>query len=273
MNELTIKNQEMQQVQQIDYKEKALEYLNSMGNKLPNRYLTQFIEMAQAFNLNPFKREIYAVGYGENWNIITGYEVYLKRAERVEKLNGWKAWTEGDINNNTLKAIVRIKRKDWEEPFIHEVYYEEVVNKNKDGKPNAIWAKMPKFMTKKVAIAQGFRMCFPDEFGGMPYTNDEIGENLIIEEVKITPEPKATKKIAPTVERNKEIEKEIANIMQQNNDFFNDEIKKSFRQMLVEKGANKTLEEVKIFVKVKQEQQETQLTEQQEKDLGGMFND
>jgi len=36
---------------------------------------------------------------------------------------------------------------------------------------------MPKFMLKKVAIAQGFRLAFPVEMGGMPYIPEEISAN------------------------------------------------------------------------------------------------
>ena len=38
-------------------------------------------------------------------------------------------------------------------------------------------------MIKKVAIAQGFRLAFPDELAGMPYTADEIDENEIQAEI------------------------------------------------------------------------------------------
>ena len=54
-------------------------------------------------------------------------------------------------------------------------YSECVQTSKKTGEPNAIWRKMPSFMVRKVAIAQAFRLCFSDEFGGMPYTNDEMG--------------------------------------------------------------------------------------------------
>jgi len=33
---------------------------------------------------------------------------------------------------------------------------------------------MPTFMLKKVAIAQGFRLAFPDDLGGMPYIPEEL---------------------------------------------------------------------------------------------------
>lgn len=148
----------------------------------------QFVHVAQAFNLNPFKREIYAIPYEKSvckngkWekerqlSIITGYEVYLKRAERTERLDGWEVTVEGE--NDNMKAKIIIHRKDWKHPFTHEVYFSEVAKKDKDRKPLSMWRTMPKFMLKKVAVAQGFRMAFPDEFGGMPYTADELPENM-----------------------------------------------------------------------------------------------
>ena len=172
-------------------KEKLTDYLNIAGvaTKLSEKERMNFIEIAQAYCLNPFKREIYCVSYGygdsKTTSIITGYEVYIKRAERTGKLDGWDLTIEGKMPD--LKAIVTIYRNDWSRPFKHEVYFEEVVQRKKDGSINAMWAKMPKFMLRKVAIAQGFRLCFPDELGGMPYTADEISEGVVMPTVTTTP--------------------------------------------------------------------------------------
>ena len=120
----------------------------------------QFLEIARAYNLNPFKREIYCVAYGQGQyrklSIITGYEVYLKRAERTGKLDGWKTVVEG--KGNDMKAKVIIFRKDWTHTFEHEVLFEEVA-KYKDGKPS-IWASSPTFMLKKKAIARASQNVF-----------------------------------------------------------------------------------------------------------------
>lgn len=141
-------------------------YLESMGNKLSQKHRTQFIEIASAFQLNPFIREIYGIPYGDNFNIIVGYEVYLKRAETSGQLAGWRAWTEGEGAN--IKGCVEITRRDWSAPFYHEVYLEEYDQRN------SMWKSKPRTMIKKVAIAQGFRMAFPVELGGIPYTADEL---------------------------------------------------------------------------------------------------
>lgn len=174
-----MENKEIVAVEQAALpKEKLLEFLNIAGvaTKLTEKERVNFVEIAQAYCLNPFKREIYCVsyGYGENktTSIITGYEVYIKRAERTGKLDGWEVTIEGKLPD--LKAVITIYRNDWSRPFKHEVYFEEVVQRKKDGSINAMWSKMPKFMLRKVAIAQGFRLCFSDELGGIPYTADEL---------------------------------------------------------------------------------------------------
>lgn len=155
--------------------QKLAEFLDisGVGRELPKEKRLQFIEIAKAYCLNPFKREIYCVSYAGNTSIITGYEVYIKRAERTGLLNGWGVEIKG--SGEDMSAVITINRKDWTQPFKHEVYFSEAANRTKDGRLNSTWAKMPKFMLKKVAIAQGFRLCFSDELGGMPYTQDEIG--------------------------------------------------------------------------------------------------
>lgn len=157
---------------QEDFKAIAGDYLASMGSNLNENERSQFVNMCVSFGLNPFKHEIYGIGYngkdGRSFNIIVGYEVYLKRAERSGKLDGYEVKIEGSGDN--LKAVCTIFRKDWTRPFVHEVYLSEYST----GK--SLWASKPKTMLKKVAMAQGFRLCFPDELGGMPYTSDELGE-------------------------------------------------------------------------------------------------
>lgn len=165
---------------QIDV-QKLQTYLNAMGmsNNLNQNEFQQFVEIAQAFGLNPFKREIYASKYGESFSIIVGFETYIKRAERSGLLSGWHVETFGAVNwqqieQSTLLARITIHRKDFEHPFIHDVHFIEYVGRKRDGSVTKFWKEKPITMTKKVAIAQGFRMCFSDELGGMPYTTEEM---------------------------------------------------------------------------------------------------
>jgi hypothetical protein len=68
-------------------KQTILDYLIAFGldSQLTEPEKLQFIEIAHAFKLNPFKREIHVAVYGEGeyrrLSIITGYEVYLRAPE------------------------------------------------------------------------------------------------------------------------------------------------------------------------------------------------
>jgi len=176
-------------------KQTLLDYLTAFGlaSQLTQEEKLQFIEVAQAFKLNPFKREIHVAVYGEGeyrrMSIVVGYQVYLDRAERTGQLDGWRAWVEGQ--GEDMKALVEIHRKDWYSPFVHEVYWKEAVQRKRDGTPTSFWTKMPKFQLKKVVISQGFRLAFPSELGGMPYDPAELpdAESAVIQDKTVCPVP------------------------------------------------------------------------------------
>jgi phage recombination protein Bet len=144
-----------------------------------NQYATEqevalFLNQCAMFGLNPFKREIYLIKYSANQpaTFVVGYEVYLKRAERSDKWAGLESGTTGE--GKDLKAWAKVYRKDWTNPLYHEVYLDEYIQKTKDGNPTRFWNEKPRTMLKKVAMSQAFRMAFPDEFAGMPYTAEEM---------------------------------------------------------------------------------------------------
>lgn len=153
-----------------------------------------FLNICKNNGLDPFKREIYLVKYGTNPAMsVTGYEVYLKRAQSSGVWNGFKVWTEGSLSAKNLVAKCEIYRKDWDKPFYWEVGYEEGLSLN-----NPIAKSKPKHMLKKTCMSQAFRLCFPEQVGGLPYTADEMGaeEPLSVdyEVVKEQSTPKATPK-------------------------------------------------------------------------------
>ncbi|MCE5223780.1 phage recombination protein Bet [bacterium] len=167
MNEITL--------HQVDEKT-VMDYLFSSGTKLTESQKRLFINLAIKNNLDPFKREIYALPFGQEMSVVTGYEVYLKRAEASKMLDGWKCWTEG--TGDLMKAIVEIKRKDWSTPFTHEVFMSEYTTRK------SLWNTKPITMLKKVAIAQAFRLAFPAELGGMIYTSDEMQDVTPSEQIR-----------------------------------------------------------------------------------------
>ena len=168
-NEITTKTAAVQALT----KEKLLEFLKIGGvaQKLNDEEKLQVVEVAQACGLKPFKREIYCNTYGEGQyrqtSIITGYEVYIKRAERTGKLNGWTVDVDGE--GDDMKATITIYRKDWDKPFKHVAFLPECIQySKKTGKPNSICAKFPCFIPRKAAIAEGLVLCFPDKWGAIP---------------------------------------------------------------------------------------------------------
>lgn len=173
-------------------KDKIVEYLDSvgLGQSLTSNEKVQFFNVCLAYNLNPIKKEIYAVKYGQNpISIIVGFETYIKRAERSGNLDGYDVRTEGNVKDNSLKAIITIYRKDWSRPFIHEVYYSEYIQRTKDGQVTKFWLEKPITMLKKVAMSQGFRLCFSDENGGLPYSEEEINIKEVENIQEVTEKP------------------------------------------------------------------------------------
>jgi len=157
------------------------DFLFGSETKLTEQQQKLFLGIALRYQLDPFKREIHAVPYFNSRtgkydvSFVTGYEVYLKRAERQKQLDGWEVETEGNLKDGGLKARITIYRKDWSRPLRHEIFFSEYCQHTKDGTPTKFWKEKPITMLKKVVIEQGFRLAFPDELAGMPYGEEEIG--------------------------------------------------------------------------------------------------
>lgn len=138
-----------------------------------------FLNICAMNNLNPFKREVHIVKYRDKFDIITGYEVYIKRAEASGLLDGWnvKAYADGtyfSVNGKDIPEVIAeitIYRKDFKFPFNHTVMLSEYY------RDTQIYKEKPYTMIKKVCISQGFRLCFPQYIGGMPYTQEEMRYN------------------------------------------------------------------------------------------------
>jgi len=153
------------------------DYLKTQGlDQLTPEEVTRLATFATRLQLNPFLRELHVLTNtvnGERRHVaVVGYEVYLKKAEKTGKLDGWKSWTVGE--GEDLKAVLEIYRHDWGHPFVHEVHFGEAVQRDPAGEPTSFWMRMPKFQLRKVCISQGFRLCFPEDLGGIPYEPAEL---------------------------------------------------------------------------------------------------
>lgn len=256
MNEVTItQNTQVTQGAEVNYLETANRYLATVGQNIPANKVQEFLEIAQLKKLNPFAREIHLVGYGDKWNIITGYEVFLKRAESNPAYDGFE-FNIDSSNPNDISGTITIYRKDRTHDFKHTVYMNEVIGVKKDGNVNSMWQKMARFMLKKVAIAQGFRLCFPLDFGDMPYTSDEIPNE---QNEQKAPQQKAPQQQAQSTlaqeskafEEKKKINEEIKNLIESTypdgTAVFTEEDKAMYREMY-RKDKTSTLASMKILL-------------------------
>jgi len=178
----------------------------------------------KSLQLNPFKREVHLVKYDDKSpiSIVVGYEVYLKRADRTGNLDGWKYEYTGSAEG--LACKVTIWRKDQSHPFEHVAYWSEVCaqkpvyeggQRTNKWEPNRMWKSRPKFMLMKVAAAQAFRLAFPDEMGGLPYTEEEGDMITAAEESHEPPRPviePPRERVQPEANPEKESASPLANV-------------------------------------------------------------
>ncbi len=174
-----------------------LDYLKTMNKGLNEQQTKQFLAVAGTFGLNPWKREVYAVTYknkdgSTDMSIVTGYETYIKRAELNPNYDGFEIQFKGGfkrgkvtksgkngswqvdalVPDGEVSCICTVYRKDRAHPTREEVFFDEY------DQGNSMWQTKPRTMLKKVAIVSAFRKAFPFDFGGMPYTSDELPEHM-----------------------------------------------------------------------------------------------
>lgn len=197
------------------------QYLFGLKDPINEKQQNLFLQIAQANNLNPFKREIYAVWFGDNFSIVTWYQVYIDKANATGLLNWWACEIIKSATWEIEWAKVIIHRKDWDKPFEWIVDFDEFANTyfdkiTKKQVLNKIWKTKGKFMIKKVAIGQGFRLCFPSELWSLPYLAEEIANQedknimdgqIVDAEVEDQPETPAT--VVPDPAQEKEPAQEV----------------------------------------------------------------
>ena len=158
--------------------------------KVTDKELKLFLELCKAQRLNPFLREAYLIKFGNDANIITGKDVFLKRARANESFRGFKAGIivqsergiekrEGTFylkgQENLVGGWASVYIKDWDVPFDHTVALTEF------NKGTATWKNMPAVMIRKVALVQALREAFPDDLSQL-YAAEEMGTDPGIED-------------------------------------------------------------------------------------------
>ncbi len=181
-----IKPEEKTEIKPLDneIKEK-LKYIKLIFPHLENikdEEIIKALSLAKYLDLDPLNQEVYFVPFRGSVKLITSYLVYIRKAEETGRLNGFRVDLGYDEKMGDY-AEVTIYRKDWEHPFVWRVYMEEAKPRFKISEESP-WYRMPYFMLKKVAISQGFRICFP-ELRKLPYEEAEVPEIVEKEEKEV----------------------------------------------------------------------------------------
>jgi phage recombination protein Bet len=136
---------------------KSLDLVKSMLTKnLTNDEFKMFIYIANMYELNPIKREIYMIKYGDSAQTIISRDGYFEMLRKNPNYNGHETVLHVDEKNPdnmvTMWAECKVYLKGIEHPITEVAYYKESYNAS-----NQIWNKMPKTMLRKVSESRAFR--------------------------------------------------------------------------------------------------------------------
>lgn len=142
-----------------------------------------FLQLCKAQNLNPWRREVYLIKYGNQAaSIVVGKDLFTRRAQANPRFQGFKAGIIVGRNNETLEIEGAFKLKTdallggWAEVYLKDYTapIKATVSMDEYGKGQSSWNKIPATMIRKVALVQALREAFPDELGGL-YDAAEMG--------------------------------------------------------------------------------------------------
>jgi phage recombination protein Bet len=206
------------------------------GASLPE--LKFFAEVCNRMGLDPFRREIHAVkrrvqeggSWVERYVFQTGIDGYRKRAAATGAYAGSDVITEpADAPIPAIaRATVWRMLSGQRVAFTASARWSEYVQTSREGKPTAMWAKMPHTMLEKVAEAKALRRAFPDELSGL-YAEEEMQQasnppsapatpapvDLVATVNAATPEPQPAPAKAPAAANRSEAEDIINRCMEE----------------------------------------------------------
>lgn len=144
-----------------------------------------FLYQCARLQLDPFTRQIYALWLGGKLSIQVGIDGFRLTAERTGEYLGQTSpqWCGKDgqwvdvwlPEEPPAAARVGVLRAGFDGPLYDVALYREYVRRNRDGRPNQMWAQMPTHMLAKCCESKALRKAFPRELSGL-YTDDEMGQ-------------------------------------------------------------------------------------------------
>lgn len=164
------------------------DYLVRGTSKLTPQEMKLGLELCKYQKLNPFTGEVYFIKFGNDFQLVVGYEAYKRRAEENPEYLNRKSGIVVLRGNEVVQKegtclypteeliggwcrVYRIRNGEKVEIF-KEVSLAEY-QKMKDGKPCSNWATKPCTMIEKVAVSQALRAAFPKDYEGL-YVPEEF---------------------------------------------------------------------------------------------------
>lgn len=160
-------------------------YLKRGNAELTEQEIRLFIELCKFQKLNPFVGEAYAIKFGQDFQMVVGYDTYKRRAEQNPSYCGRKSGIVVTRGNEVIQkegtclypgesligGWCRVFR-EMPNGRMDESYKE--VSLEEYDKKQANWKTKPATMIEKVAVSQALRAAFPSDYTGL-YTSEEVG--------------------------------------------------------------------------------------------------